>query len=103
LVSGGLLLYQPAETNAWNFAPRVRIPVLMVNGRDDFILPVETSENPLFQALGTKETDKKHILYDGGHRNLVTCPDLIGEILSWLDRYLVPFLSRFRITADLGP
>jgi hypothetical protein len=62
----------------------------MVNGRYDFLFPVETSQNLLFQALGTKEPDKKHILYDGGHGNLVTRPDLIGEILSWLDRYLGP-------------
>ena len=88
--AGGLLRDQPAETDAWNFAPRVRIPVLMVNGREDFILPVETNQNPLFQALGTKEPDKKHILYDGGHRNLVTRPDLIGQILTWLDKYLGP-------------
>ena len=92
--SARLVLNQPAETNAWNFAPRVRIPVLMVNGRDDFIAPVETSQNPLFQALGTKEPDKKHILYDGGHRNLVTRPDLIGEILNWFDRYLGPAQAR---------
>jgi hypothetical protein len=48
----------------------------------------------LFQALGTKEPDKKHILYDGGHRNLVTRPDLIGEILNWFDRYLGPVQAR---------
>jgi hypothetical protein len=57
--------------------------VLMVNGRHDFIFPLETSQKPLFQALGTREPDKRHILYDGGHRNLVTRPDLIGEILDW--------------------
>ena len=92
--SGGIMLAQPAEVDSWNFAPRVHIPVLMVNGRDDFILPVETNQNPLFQALGTKEPDKKHILYDGGHRNLITRPDLIGEILNWLDRYLGPVQAR---------
>jgi serine/threonine protein kinase len=86
--SGGLQAHVPAETDAWNFAPRVRIPVLMVNGRNDFILPVETNQKPLFRALGTKETDKKYVLYDGGHRNLVTRPDLIGEIVDWFDKYL---------------
>lgn len=68
----------------------IRIPVLMVNGRHDFIFPLETSQKPLFEALGTREPDKRHILYDGGHRNLVTRPDLIGEILDWLDKYLGP-------------
>ena len=90
LSSGGLPASRPAEIDVWNYAPRVRIPVLMVNGRHDFIFPLETSQKPLFQALGTREPDKRHILYDGGHRNLVTRPDLIGEILDWLDKYLGP-------------
>ena len=94
LSSGGLNPGQPAETNAWNFAPRVHTPVLMVNGRYDFIFPLETNQLPLFQALGTKEPDKRHVLYDGGHRNLVTRPDLIGEVLDWFDRYLGPTQSR---------
>jgi dienelactone hydrolase len=93
LSSGGLQQNQPAEVDSWNFAPRVHIPVLMVNGRDDFAFPVDTNQKPLFQALGIKEPDKKHILYDGGHRNLVTRPDLIGEVLNWFDRYLGPVES----------
>jgi alpha-beta hydrolase superfamily lysophospholipase len=79
-----------AEVNSWNFAPRVHVPVLMLNGRDDFIFPMETNQKVIFRAFGTKEADKKHVLYDGGHRNLVTRPDLIGEILDWLDKYLGP-------------
>jgi eukaryotic-like serine/threonine-protein kinase len=94
LSSGGLQMAQPAEVNAWNFAPRVHTPVLMVNGRYDFIFPLDTNQKPLFQALGTKESDKRHVLYDGGHRNLVTRPDLIGEVLDWFDRYLGPTQSR---------
>jgi hypothetical protein len=88
--SGGLLPTQPAEVDSWNFAPRFHVPVLMVNGRNDFILPLDTNQKLLFEALGTKESDKKHILYEGGHRNLVTRPDLIGEILDWFDKYLGP-------------
>ena len=94
LSSGGMQMAQPAEVNAWNFAPRVQTPVLMVNGRYDFIYPLDTNQNPLFRALGTKEPDKRHVLYDGGHRNLVTRPDLIGEILDWFDRYLGPTQSQ---------
>jgi dienelactone hydrolase len=88
LSSGGVSLSHPAETNSWNFAPRVSTPVLMVNGRFDYAFPLDTNQRPLFQALATKEPHKRHILYDGGHRNLVTRPDLIGEILDWFDRYL---------------
>jgi dienelactone hydrolase len=90
LSSGGLEMSQPAEVSGWNFAPRVQTPVLMVNGRYDFIFPLETNQIPLFRALGTRDADKRHALYDGGHRNLVTRPDLIGEVLDWFDRYLGP-------------
>jgi formylglycine-generating enzyme required for sulfatase activity/dienelactone hydrolase len=43
LLSGGLMPGQPREVDAWNFASRYRVPTLMVNGRDDFIFPYETS------------------------------------------------------------
>jgi hypothetical protein len=66
----------------------------MVNGRYDFFFPPETNQRVLFNALGTREPDKRHVLYDGGHRNLVTRPDLIGEILDWFDRYLGPAHSQ---------
>ena len=64
--------------------------VLMLNGRDDFIFPVDRAQIPLLRALGTPDKDKRHILFEGGHVNLQTRMDLIGEILRWLDRYLGP-------------
>jgi hypothetical protein len=90
LASGGLHDDELPEVDAWNFAPRVRIPVLMLNGRDDFIFPMETHQKPLFEALGTKKADKVFRQFDGGHANLLTRPDLIAEILEWLDKYLGP-------------
>jgi len=95
LASAGLSpTLQPQETDSWNYAPRVRIPVLMLSGRDDFIYPVETNQKPLFNALGTPAADKRYTQYDGGHANLVSRPDLIGEILEWFDHYLGPVKSR---------
>ena len=88
LVSGGLYPNPPEETDAWNFAPRVHVPALMLNGHSDFMVPFEPAQRLLFEALGTKDKVLKR--YDGGHANLVTRPDLIGEILSWLDKYLGP-------------
>jgi dienelactone hydrolase len=90
LSSGGFYPEAPAEVNSWHFAPRVRTPVLMVNGRYDFRFHLDSIQRPLFKALGTKEPDKRHVLFDGGHRNLVTRPDLLGEVLDWFDRYLGP-------------
>jgi len=90
LVSGGAWAPTAAEVDPWNYAPRVKVPVLMLNGRDDFIFPVDRAQIPLLRALGTPDKDKRHILFEGGHVNLQTRMDLIGEILRWLDRYLGP-------------
>ena len=93
LLSGGLLASQPREVDSWNFAPHYRVPTLMVNGRQDFIIPYETNQKPLFDALGTPTPNKKLVLYEGGHRNPVTRPDLLGEIIAWFDQYLGPVLQ----------
>ncbi len=78
----------PGEVRVLNFLPRVRIPVLMLNGKHDFFSPVEEVQKPLFQFLGTPAKDKRHVLCDSGHS--VPRADLIREILPWLDRYLGP-------------
>jgi hypothetical protein len=42
----------PGEVRVLNFLPRVRIPVLMLNGKHDFFNPVEEVQKPLFQFPG---------------------------------------------------
>jgi dienelactone hydrolase len=74
------------EIDEINFAPRVRTPVLMLNGRDDFTFPIETSQVPMFKLLGTPEADKRHTLYDGGH--VFPFARIMKDSLEWLDRYL---------------
>jgi len=64
----------------------VKVPVLMINGRNDFFYPLETSSGVLFRLLGTPEEDKRHALPDGGH--MVPFNDMVRETLDWLDRYL---------------
>jgi eukaryotic-like serine/threonine-protein kinase len=90
LLSGGFETWTiPPETDPVNFAPHVRQPVLMVNGRDDFDLPYDTAQVPLFQALGTSLPDKRHTVLEGGH--IPPRPqEVFKEILDWLDRYLGP-------------
>jgi dienelactone hydrolase len=89
LLAGGL--YEstaPPEVELSNFAPRVRVPTLMLNGRDDFRFPLRESQRPMFQALGPPEPRKRHALVSGGHG-----PDrleMIKEVLAWLDRWLGP-------------
>jgi pimeloyl-ACP methyl ester carboxylesterase len=90
LVSAGLLDGQPPEVDSWNFAPRYHVPTLMVNGKQDFVFPYETNQKLLFNALGTPERDKKLLLFEGGHRNPETRPELVSEIIGWFDHYLGP-------------
>jgi dienelactone hydrolase/predicted Ser/Thr protein kinase len=90
LVSVGSGRGQFAETDTWNYAPRVMIPVLMLNGQDDSLFPVESTQNPFFKALGSPEKDKRHIIYPGGHADFIDRLEVIKEALGWLDRYLGP-------------
>ena len=90
LLSGGSFEKVLPAVDDWNFAPRVKTPVLMLNGADDFTFPLETSQIPLFRQLGTPEKDKKHVVFDGGHASVVTRLDMVKEALDWLDRYIGP-------------
>ncbi len=90
LLLGGLSFRNaPPEMDPIHFAPRSTIPTLMVNGRNDFVLPLETSQVPLFRLLGTPAADKRRVVLDGGHVP-VDHSDVIRETLDWLDRYLGP-------------
>ena len=90
LQSGGLAFERPLpEVDPFNFAPRVTLPVLMLNGRYDFVAPLETSQRPLFRLLASPERDKRHVLFESGHAGY-PMHDLMKEILDWLDRYLGP-------------
>ena len=43
----------PAEMDAVNYVSRIRMPVLMMTGRHDYVFPYQTSQKPLFDLLGT--------------------------------------------------
>ncbi|MFC1640351.1 SUMF1/EgtB/PvdO family nonheme iron enzyme, partial [Gemmatimonadota bacterium] len=49
-----------------NFVPRVRQPVLMINGREDYLRPYELSQVPFFRLLGTAPEHKEHRVFPGG-------------------------------------
>jgi dipeptidyl aminopeptidase/acylaminoacyl peptidase len=61
----------------------------MINGRYDFIFPLETSVQPMFRLLGTSQKDKRLVVFDAGH-GLLKRTDVARETLEWLDRYLGP-------------
>jgi pimeloyl-ACP methyl ester carboxylesterase len=78
----------PPEMDALNYAPRVRVPTLLLNGRYDFEVPFETAQRPLFDLLGAPADRKRHRVFATGHA--LPVDDVKDEILSWLDRYLGP-------------
>ena len=58
----------------------------MLNGKYDFIFPIEQSQKPMFTLLGTPNEHKKHVLAESNH--LFPREELIRETLDWLDKYL---------------
>jgi dienelactone hydrolase len=76
------------EVDPVNFLPRIKSPVLMLNGKYDFFFPYETSQLPFYTLLGTPKENKQIFVYEGGHS--VPSTQLIKETLAWLDRYLGP-------------
>jgi dienelactone hydrolase len=89
LLDGGFFLDEPPPGgDPADFAPRMKKPVLMVNGRYDYTFPLEKSQNPLFRMLGTPEKDKVHIVLDTPHDVTEQRPQLVRAVLDWLDRYL---------------
>jgi formylglycine-generating enzyme required for sulfatase activity/dienelactone hydrolase len=96
-LSGGLPPYRlPPEADPINFAPRAKVPALMVNGRHDFALPLETSQEPMFRLLGAPQKDKRRVVFDdSGHfPNPNRVPEIYREALDWLDRYLGPVQTK---------
>ena len=53
LYCGGFPLQRSLpEADPVNFAPRVKAPVLMLNGRYDYFYTTTTSQEPLFNSAG---------------------------------------------------
>ena len=79
----------PQELDNVSYAPRVTLPLLMINGDGDFLFPVDMAQRPLFDRLGTPREQKRKVTFQGGHyiiqqqRNQV-----VREVLNWLDQYL---------------
>jgi formylglycine-generating enzyme required for sulfatase activity/predicted Ser/Thr protein kinase/predicted esterase len=87
-VAGFRFQKQKPEVDPFHFVSRVRIPVLMLNGRYDSFFPFQTAQLPMFKLLGTPEEHKRQVLYDTGHD--IPRTQLIKESLAWLDKYLGP-------------
>ena len=80
------------EVDELNFLPRVKVPVVMINGRYDHVFPVEPSQNPFFARLGTPTDQKAHLILPGGHSSPRN--EMIQAVLEGLDRWLGPVERR---------
>jgi hypothetical protein len=88
-LDGGYFLDPPPPGgDQADFAPRLKIPVLMVNGRYDFTFSLEKSQDPLFNMLGTPAADKEHVVLDTPHDVTAQRSQLVKVVLDWLDKYL---------------
>jgi len=76
------------EVDEVHYAPRVKIPMLMLNGKYDFFFPYETAQLPFYELLGTPAEHKKLVVYEAGHAFPRTAR--ARETLAWLDKYLGP-------------
>lgn len=89
-VTGGSMAWGGVrDLHPLHYAPRVTLPVLFLAGRYDYVFPVQTSQHPLFDLLGTPEPHKRHVTLDGGHWPLPQS-QWIPEALEWLEQYLGP-------------
>jgi formylglycine-generating enzyme required for sulfatase activity len=91
ILLGGGLVPMPSrpEVHLAALAPRSLAATLMINGRDDFIMPYELSQKPLFDLLGAPADRKRLARLDGGHIP-TDRREIIREVLDWLDRQLGP-------------
>ena len=85
----GLSFYksQP-EVDPINFVTRIKVPVLMINGKYDQYYPVETSQKPMYELIGTPREHKRQFIYDESH--FVPDVQVARLSLEWLDRYFGP-------------
>jgi hypothetical protein len=90
LLAGGFEPQQEwrPEVSQINYVTRVKTPTLMINGKYDLTLRLETEIKPMFDLLGTPAKDKRLVLSESDHGPLRN--DYIKETLAWLDKYLGP-------------
>jgi formylglycine-generating enzyme required for sulfatase activity len=87
LDGGGIFpLGVPAAEEPFNYLPRTRQPVLMLSGRWDIDVPLE-SQLAMLRLLGAPDERKKHVLFEAGHGALPQRA-VMRETLDWFDQYL---------------
>ena len=85
-MAGGLRFNYPPEIDPSNFMPRVKVPMLLVNGKDDYGASTAARQR-FIELLGTPAEHKRSIELEGGHVP-TDWHGVIREVLDWYDKYL---------------
>jgi eukaryotic-like serine/threonine-protein kinase len=93
LVGGGLNFSKAFPKPMGFSAPYAKSPTLMLNGKYDFVFPVETHQKPMLDLIGTPPEHKRHVIFEAGHLPLPRA-EMLKEILAWLDKYQGPVNSQ---------
>ena len=99
LYIAGFAMQKPFPSATRSPRPRIRQPTLMINGEIDYYFPIETSQRPMFEMLGTPPGLKK---WRPRPRPLRAQVETIRETLAWLDQHLGPS-SLNRTNGNAGP
>jgi dienelactone hydrolase len=85
----GFPLEQPGspEVDPVYFAPAMKAPFLLINGRFDHWNPPAVRD-PVVRYFGARPEDKRHIVLNTSHFAISDKDNLIREVLGWLDKYL---------------
>ena len=68
-------------------------PVLMLNGRFDYFFPTDSSQEPLFDLLGTPGEHKRRVVYEASHN--IPRHEMIKEVVNWIEKYWGPPTPRY--------
>lgn len=95
LLSAGVIPVDnvPQEVQLQDYLPRIDIPLLLINGKNDFNFPHEASQKPFFELLGTPAENKKHLVLDWGHLP-PHYTDVVRAYLDWTEQWLRPVARR---------
>jgi dienelactone hydrolase len=91
---GGMRANVRPEVDYLTYVARVRLPVLMQNGRYDMFFPFDATVKPMFDRLATPPEHKRLVIYETDH--FVPQNEYMKETLAWFDRYLGPVPIRTR-------
>ncbi|HMG93832.1 MAG TPA: SUMF1/EgtB/PvdO family nonheme iron enzyme [Chryseolinea sp.] len=85
-VAGGLRPQGRPEVNGVNFVGHITIPTLMLNGKYDSVLPLDSYIRPMYESISTPKKDKKLVLFETDH--IPPQDGMVRETLAWFDKYM---------------